>query len=96
MEIEFDIDNKYQLKKYQIDFFKSNGFLKLKNVFSKNTLSYFHDIFYKLVKKNNLNNLPMEKRNTYQKAFIQVTNLWEKNEIIKSFVFGKLVTSGCL
>ena len=39
MGIEFYIDNKYQLKKYQIDFFKSNGFLKLKNVFSKNTLS---------------------------------------------------------
>ena len=34
----------------------------------------------------------MEKRNTYQKAFIQVTNLWEKNEIIKSFVFGKKIS----
>ncbi len=32
---------------------------------------------------------PLEDRTTYDKAFLQVTNLWQKNEVVKEFVFEK-------
>ena len=33
--------------------------------------------------------LPMEERTTYEKAFLQVMNLWTKSAIARQFVFGK-------
>ena len=33
--------------------------------------------------------LPMEQRTTYQKAFLQIMNIWLKSEIAKEFVFSK-------
>jgi len=32
---------------------------------------------------------PLENRSTYDKAFLQVTNLWQKDEAVKRFVFTK-------
>ena len=34
-------------------------------------------------------NLPMEERSTYQKAFLQIMNLWREDETAKEFVFSK-------
>jgi len=34
---------------------------------------------------------PMEERSTYDRAFIQVTNLWRRNEAARLFVMGRLL-----
>ncbi|MCK4755170.1 MAG: phytanoyl-CoA dioxygenase family protein, partial [Calditrichia bacterium] len=37
----------------------------------------------------NTMDLPIEKRDTYHKAFLQITNLWKESKLVKEFVMGK-------
>jgi hypothetical protein len=86
---KLDIDSPYPLSKEQAAFFKENGFIKLTDVLSPEVIEYYgEEITNKVLALNTLH-LPMEERDTYQKAFLQVTNLWRKSDIVKEFVFGK-------
>lgn len=84
-----ELDISYNLPQSQIDFFRQNGYIKLKNIFSLDVLNYYGDIITEWVVKLNQNTLPMEQRDTYQKAFLQIFNLWYKNDTIKEFVFSQ-------
>lgn len=84
-----DIDSAYTLTDEQIKFFRTQGYIKLKNVLSPEALEYYgREISRKVIELNTLN-IPMEQRTTYQKAFLQIMNIWTKSEIVKEFVFGK-------
>ncbi|MBI1368925.1 MAG: phytanoyl-CoA dioxygenase [Planctomycetes bacterium] len=85
-----DLDTPYPLTAEQIAFFRREGYIKLKNVFSPAELSHFGPIITrKVIELNNLADIPWEKRDTYQKAFIQVMNLWRQDEAVRAFTFGK-------
>jgi len=84
-----DIDRPYALTERQIAFFREKGFIKLKDVFDAGTLArYGREITRKVHELNTLH-LPMEERTTYQKAFLQVMNLWTRSDLVREFVFGK-------
>jgi ectoine hydroxylase-related dioxygenase (phytanoyl-CoA dioxygenase family) len=84
-----ELDQHYPLTDEQIRFFRQNGYIKLKQVLSPETLAYYGDEISRKVIELNTMNLPMEKRNTYQKAFLQIMNLWLKSDIVKEFVMSK-------
>ena len=84
-----DIDSHYELTDEQVTSFRSRGFVKLKDVLSPEVLDHFGAEFTKLVYANNTQKRPMSERNTYQQAFIQIGNLWQRSEVVKQFVFGK-------
>lgn len=87
---DFEIDSPYSLTTDQMRFFRENGFVKLKNVLSEEILGYYGEaITQKVLALNPLKDVPMEQRTTYKKAFIQITNLWEKDEAVREFVFGQ-------
>ena len=65
-----DIDSCYDLKDENIESFRMRGFVKLKDVLSPEVLAHFGAEFTRVVHSSNKQNLPMEERNTYQKAFI--------------------------
>jgi ectoine hydroxylase-related dioxygenase (phytanoyl-CoA dioxygenase family) len=88
-QTDLDIDSPYSLSQAQIAFYQENGFIKLKNVLSPAVLAFFGKEFTRKVFELNTMYLPMAERTTYQRAFLQVMNLWQKSELIKSFVFGK-------
>lgn len=79
----------YTLSKDQIKFYNENRYIKLKNVLDAESLTYFNDVISKKVEELNKENIPLEKRSTYGKAFLQLFNLWEKDEQIKSLIFSK-------
>jgi len=83
------LNTEFKLGQEQVDFFRENGFVKLKNVLDKEVLDYYGEIISDYVTMLNRNNAPMEKRSTYDKAFLQIFNLWYKNDEIKEFVFSK-------
>lgn len=84
-----DLDLSYPLKESDIRFYRENGFVKLRNVFGPETISkYGPEISRKVYELNSLH-LPMEERTTYQKAFLQVMNIWTKSEVVKEFVFSR-------
>jgi ectoine hydroxylase-related dioxygenase (phytanoyl-CoA dioxygenase family) len=87
--VELDIDSEYELKEEQITSFRERGFVKLKEVLSPGVIAHFGAEFTEVVHAHNKQKTPMKDRNTYQQAFIQIGNLWQKSELVKRFVLGK-------
>ena len=88
-ENRVDLDSPYALTEEQIRFYRENGFVKLKHVLSPATLAKYGPTVTKRVHELNTLHLPMEERTTYQKAFLQVMNIWTQCEVVKEFVFSK-------
>ena len=79
----------YQLTTDQIEFYQQNRYIKLKQVFDEETISFFNDAISKRVEAMNNVSTPLEQRSTYGKAFLQLFNLWKEDEVVKEFVFSK-------
>src|SRR5690348_12683539 len=88
MELE-ELDTHYPLGAEQIAFYRDNGYIHLNSVLSPSLLEWFRPCIRAAVEKNCANRLPLEKRSTYDKAFLQVMNIWTKDEQVRQFVFGK-------
>ena len=84
-----EIHTHYPLNEEQIADFRTNGFVKLSSVLSRETLHHYGKEITEKVSQLNKQTLPMSKRTTYKKAFIQIINLWKKSEVVKEFAFGK-------
>lgn len=84
-----NLNESFHLSKDQIRYFKENGFIKLKDVFTPGTIEYLNSTISQEVKRLNTQHLPMQERDTYGKAFLQIMNIWAKSEPVKEIVFGK-------
>jgi ectoine hydroxylase-related dioxygenase (phytanoyl-CoA dioxygenase family) len=84
-----DIDSEYNVSPEQVACFQKDGYIKLKDVLSADVLDYYGKEITRMVLELSKDYQPLEKRSTYGKAFLQIMNLWKKNEIVKEFVFGK-------
>jgi ectoine hydroxylase-related dioxygenase (phytanoyl-CoA dioxygenase family) len=85
------LDQPYPLRQEQIDFFQKNRFIKLKNVLDKDTLDYYGEAISRKVEEMNKESRPLDKRDTYGKAFLQIFNLWTKDDNCKEFVLSKRI-----
>lgn len=83
------LNKPFELMKDQIDFYRQNGFIKLKKVLPPEVLTYMDTAISSEVTKRNTQLLPLEKRDTYGKAFLQIMNLWTTSEAVKEIVFSK-------
>ncbi len=84
-----DIDSEYRISAEQVARFRKDGYIKLKGVFGKETLEAYGREITRLVLEQSRDTLPLEQRNTYGKAFLQVINLWRHSDIVREFVFGR-------
>jgi ectoine hydroxylase-related dioxygenase (phytanoyl-CoA dioxygenase family) len=87
MTDSFDLDSSYPLTAEQIAFYRVNRFIKLRNVLSAPVIQHFNSVISHQVDLLNQEKRPINERDTYGKAFIQITNLWRRNEEIKKLVF---------
>lgn len=81
---ELNVD--YPLTDEQIGAYRRDGFVKLPNVLSQEVLAEYGSEFTRMVYALNRQTLALAERNTYGKAFLQVPNLWEHSEKVKTFV----------
>lgn len=91
MYTETILNSSYKLTEEQIQFYKDNRYIKLKDVLDKESLDHFNAVITKKVNELNDQETPIEQRNTYGKAFLQLFNLWEKDAQIKELVFNKRI-----
>lgn len=88
-----DIDQPYALSADHIQRFREDGFIRLPKVFTEAQLDHYGkfvtDKTFEL--GANAASVPIEQRNTYAQAFIQVSNLWEYDDTIKAFSFSKRI-----
>ena len=81
-----ELKDEYPLAEEQIACYRRDGFVRLPNVLSPAVLEVYGAEFTRLVQALNRQTLPIAERNTYGKAFLQITNLWEHSEKVKEFV----------
>lgn len=86
-----DINSPYELAPNAPARFNEQGFIKLREVFSAATLRHFGDEITRQTLARSTQLLPLAERSAYDKAFLQVMNLWEVSALVREFVFGKRV-----
>jgi len=69
--------------------YRRDGFVKVRGVFDAETLAYYREHISAEVVRRNTNTSGLEARDTYHKAFLQVTNLWRTSAVAREFVFSK-------
>ncbi len=84
-----ELDAPFFITSEQVAFYNENGYVKLKQVLSPTLLDHYRQAISARVAELAADMPPMEQRNTYGKAFLQVMNLWTKSEEVREFVFGK-------
>jgi ectoine hydroxylase-related dioxygenase (phytanoyl-CoA dioxygenase family) len=88
-KIHLELDAPFNVTAEHIAFYNEFGYIKLKEVLSPELLEHYRKAITSRVAELSVDAPPMEARNTYGKAFLQIMNLWTKSEPVKQFVFGK-------
>jgi ectoine hydroxylase-related dioxygenase (phytanoyl-CoA dioxygenase family) len=84
-----DIDSPYPLQREHLERFRRDGFVRLKEVLDAETLAHYGEEIGRLTIALNTQTVPLEQRSTYDRAFLQVMNLWRQGGLAREFVFGK-------
>ena len=85
------LDANYSVTPAQVKYFSENGFIKIKNIFDASVIDYMNIVISKEVDRLNNQQIPLEERDTYGKAFLQIMNLWTHTEVVKDIVFSKKI-----
>ena len=89
LSIKTFLSKPYILSDEQIEFYNQNRFIKLKQVFDSETISFFNEAISNRVDMMNKESIPLNERSTYGKAFLQLFNLWREDEVVKEFIFSE-------
>ncbi len=66
--------------------FAEQGFAKLRNAVDPEQLRYFGPLITEQVIRLNTQHLPLEERDTYGKAFLQIENIWRHDPVVSGLV----------
>lgn len=85
------IDSPFVLPPEAIDQYRTDGFIRLAGVLDPAELTLYGAEITRLTLALNTQDKPLEERETYDRAFLQVMNLWRESETVKRFVFGQRI-----
>lgn len=83
------LDEYFPLTPAPIRAYRENGHVTIRQCLDPELLLHFGKIISDIVIAKNTQTKPMAERTTYEKAFLQVMNLWRHDEAVKAFVFSK-------
>ena len=66
---------------------RDKGHCVVRSLASAAEVEAFRPAIEAAVRRHAQNQVPLEERGTYGKAFLQVTNIWQYDEVVKQFVF---------
>ncbi len=82
-----DLHSRYDLAPDAAARLAEDGFVKLPGMLSGETIEAYEPEITAKVIELNTQHLPLAERDTYGKAFLQITNLWRHSELVRDFVF---------
>lgn len=80
------IDDTYEVTDDQLAGFGRNGLILLRGVIGSEDLRPYRDAILTVVMRHNEETRPLDERDTYGRAFLQVKNLWRLDETVACFV----------
>jgi hypothetical protein len=84
-----ELNKPFTVSEKEISFFRKNGFVKISGVLSPEVLAFMDDVISFEVDRLNTQQLALEERDTYGKAFLQIMNIWRTSELGKEIVLSK-------
>lgn len=81
-----DLVGEYALTSKQIEDFQTQGHICLKAIASREEVDVYRPYIQRVVRTLNDQTKPLSERDTYGKAFIQISNIWENDEAVRKFV----------
>jgi ectoine hydroxylase-related dioxygenase (phytanoyl-CoA dioxygenase family) len=84
-----NLDDSYSLTQDQIISYRRDGHVLLRGVASPEDIAYYRPLLGKAVDNFKTEARPLEERDTYGKAFLQIINLWRRDKFIEKFVLAK-------
>jgi hypothetical protein len=88
-DIRKELSQPYPLTQTQIAYFRENGYIKLRDVLSPDSIRYMDETITREVHRLNTQHLPMDQRDTYGKAFLQIMNIWLRSGPVREIVFSE-------
>ncbi len=89
-----DLSGNYAITPEQIAAYQRDGHILLRSVCSPEEVAAYRQVITEVVRRYTQEKRPLEERDTYGKAFLQIGFLCEKDEAVKKFVlarrFGKI------
>jgi ectoine hydroxylase-related dioxygenase (phytanoyl-CoA dioxygenase family) len=82
-----DVDSPYDLADGARDQLARDGFIRLPQLLSPSTVAHFEPDITQQVLELNRVHTPLAERDTYSRAFLQVTNLWRHSDTVRKLVF---------
>jgi ectoine hydroxylase-related dioxygenase (phytanoyl-CoA dioxygenase family) len=89
VELVADLGGPHPLTAEQCARYRTQGFIKLKDVLSRQTLAVSAAAISAEVARRSRDARPMASRSTYEKAFLQVMNLWRDDPTARLFAFSR-------
>lgn len=83
------LDSEIRLTAEEISSFRTNGHLHLHSVLSPEELVVYKKVINEAAYRYNTETREMKERDTYGKAFLQIMNLWEVDEQVRTFTLAK-------
>jgi ectoine hydroxylase-related dioxygenase (phytanoyl-CoA dioxygenase family) len=88
-QAEFDLAQDFALNAEQVSSYRQNGHILLREVASPAEMAYYRPVIREAAYRYNTETRPLAERDTYGKAFLQIMNLWEKDEKVGWFVMAR-------
>jgi hypothetical protein len=83
------LDSPYPLSEEQIAAYQRDGHVLLRGICAPNELAPYRDALTRMTNEYAKNYKPLAERDTYGKAFIQFTNLWQQDPAAARFTLAK-------
>ena len=84
-----DLSGDYALTPAQISDYQQNGHLFLRQVATPEEITAYRPFITEAALRFNTETRPLGERDTYGKAFLQIINLWERDEAVRRFVLAR-------
>lgn len=83
------LDTDYALTAEQIAAFQKNGHIMLPSVCSTEEIAAYRPVLNAATERYKTENRPLEERDTYGKAFLQIMNLWVRDNDVRKFTLAR-------
>lgn len=84
-----DLSAEYPITADQVSRYQRDGHILLREVASPEEVAAYRHVIGDAVKRFNTETRSLEERDTYARAFLQIMNLWTKDEAVRRFVLAR-------
>lgn len=81
-----DLTRTYRLSPQHVQSFRRNGHVFVPQLLPAESIAPFRDAIVATADRNSRETRPLDERDTYGKAFLQIFNLWTLNDTVRRFV----------